>query len=187
MKNCLYVGSFNPPTTIHLKITKDLLDLKVIDYLYFLPVNSKVKAKELVSIESRINMLNLIKIKNQEVLNIYTFNNLGFFNYLILENIKKAYQINYLLMGSDLFLKLDTFLEYENILKNYYLIVIQRDKNNLEAIISLKYSFYKNKIIIIKKEYSGSSTKSREGLASGKSLYLDDKVLDYIKKNNLYN
>ena len=90
-------------------------------------------------------------------------------------------------MGSDLFLKLDTFLEYENILKNYYLIVIQRDKNNLEAIISLKYSFYKNKIIIIKKEYSGSSTKSREGLASGKSLYLDDKVLDYIKKNNLYN
>ena len=88
-------------------------------------------------------------------------------------------------MGSDLFLKFYTFTNYEDILKKYSLIIINRG-NNLEKELE-KYENYRDKIIIINKTYPGSSTESRNSLKETKNIYLDNKVLDYIKKNNLYN
>lgn len=180
MKKCLFVGSFNPITNSHLEITLDLLKEKIIDYIYFLPVNSK--KDNLETINNRIDMINLVLDNNMEVLNIYNYKEDGLFNYFVLEKIKDDKNITHILMGSDLFLKFHTFYKYENILKNYNLIIIKRDDIKIEKLIQEKYHNYKNKIIIINNIYPGSSTKAREELK-----YLDLKVLDYINKNNLYN
>ena len=77
MRTCLFVGSFNPVTLAHQKIAYDLLEDKVIDYLYFLPVNSM---KNVILVEDRIKLLNLIKTPKMEVLNIYDYEKKGLFN-----------------------------------------------------------------------------------------------------------
>ena len=53
----LYVGSFNPVTKAHINICKYLLSYT--DYIYLIPVNSN--KTNLVSIDKRIDMLNLVK------------------------------------------------------------------------------------------------------------------------------
>ena len=115
MKKCLYVGSFNPPTNAHIEIANYLLKQKIIDYLYFLPVNSS--KTNLISLDKRINMLNLVKNKQEEVLNILTYQEKGFFNYDVLTKINL--NITYLVMGSDLLLHFNTFPNYLDILNNY--------------------------------------------------------------------
>ena len=180
MKNCLFVGSFNPITLAHENISKDLLKDKIIDYLYFLPVNSN--KLDLVSIDNRINMINLIKNNKEEVLNIYNYSKDGLFNYNILENINKDIKINYILMGSDLFLKFNTFTNYKDILNKYNLIIINRN-DNISNYINNNYKDYLNKIILINKKYKGSSYLAKKELNTN---YLNNKVLDYIINNNLY-
>lgn len=184
MKNCLFVGSFNPITMAHENISKDLLKDKIIDYLYFLPVNSN--KKDLITIDKRINMINLIKNNQEEVLNIYNYSNDGLFNYNILNSINNNIKITHILMGSDLFLKFNTFKNYQDILNNYTLIIINRN-DNIADYINNNYKDYKDKIILINKEYKGSSYLAKQELLENKNNYLNNKVLNYIKDNNLYN
>ena len=184
MKKALFVGSFNPITLAHEKIVKDLIKENIINYVYFLPVNSN--KIDLISIDNRINMINLIKTKKIDVLNIYNYSKDGLFNFDVLQNIDL--NITHIIMGSDLFFKFKTFKNYQDILNNYYIIVINRDKNTLEY-INNNYKEYLDKIIFINKTYDGSSNKAKELLKSNSNsnIYLNNKVLDYIKNNNLYN
>lgn len=179
----LFVGSFNPVTEAHTKISKYLLD-KVIDYLYLIPVNSN--KENLVKIEDRIKMLNLIKEDNMEVLDIYDYDIDGLFNYVVLKKIHDSKGIDSIIMGADLLLKLKTFDEYETILKNYKILVISRDEIDIKKVIKNYYEDYQENFIIIDKYFQGSSTLARDSLKNKNNKYLDKKVLDYIKKNNLY-
>ena len=182
MKNSLFVGSFNPITLAHEEIANNLTREKIVDYLYYLPVNSS--KTDLISIDSRIEMINLIKTKNQDVLNIYNYSKDGLFNYNALEHINL--NITHIVLGSDLFFKFNTFKNYKDILNKYYLIVINRDNNTLEY-INNNYNKYLDKIIYIDKTYKASSKIAKELLkTNSKNIYLNKKILDYIKKNNLY-
>jgi len=179
--NCLFVGSFNPITTSHELIAKDLLNNKIIDYLYFIPVNSN--KNDLVSIEDRIKMIKLIINKKEEVLNIYDFTKDGLFNYDVLNKINNKYNITHIVMGGDLFYKFKTFKNNNIILNNYKLIIIKRD-NEIEEYLN---KYYKdNNIILITKTYDGSSKLAKENINKDNN-YLNKKVLDYIKENKLYN
>ncbi len=108
------------------------------------------------------------------------------FNYNILNNINKDIKITHILMGSDLFLKFNTFKNYQDILNNYILIIINRN-DNIADYINNNYKDYKNKIILINKEYKGSSYLAKQELLQNKNNYLNNKILNYIKENNLYN
>lgn len=185
MKNCLFVGSFNPITKSHIEIAKDLLDDNLIDYIYFLPVNSN--KKNLISIENRLKMIDLVIEEKMNVLNIYDYNIGGLFNYFILNKLKKEKEINFLVIGSDLFLNFSTFKNYENILNEFKIIIIKRNNYDIESLIFNKYFKYKDSFIIVDKDYKSSSTKARELIHEHENIYLDKEVLDYIKKNNLYN
>ena len=178
MKKCLYVGSFNPPTNAHVEIANYLLKQKIIDYLYFLPVNSS--KTNLVSLDNRINMLNLIKNKQEEVLNILDYQEKGLFNYDVLTKINL--NITHLVMGSDLFLNFNTFANYLDILNNYILIIIKRDNFDLNNYLKNNYSNYLDRFIIVEKQFKGSSTASRKSFKN-----IPKEVLVYIKNNNLYN
>ena len=174
----LYVGSFNPVTKAHINICKYLLE-KYINYIYLIPVNSN--KTNLVSIDKRIRMINLVKNSKMEVLNIYDYNKDGLFNYYVLKEIK---DIDSIIIGADLLLRLKTFMEYQEILKNYTIIVIERNDIDVLKIIDTYYQEYKSSFLVIEKSFLGSSTLARSSLDTS---YLDKKVLDYIKENNLYN
>ena len=160
---CLFVGSFNPVTLAHINISKYLLN-NYIDYLYIIPVNSN--KDNLVSIKDRIKMLELVKMQ---------------------EEIKKKKQTLGVIIGADLLLKLKTFIQYEKILTNYKIIVIERMDIDIEKVIDTYYSKYKESFMLIDVNFKGSSTDARIGLKNKKNNYLAKEVLDYIKKNNLYN
>jgi len=182
MKKSLFVGSFNPITIAHEKISKELIENKIVDYLYFLPVNSN--KTDLINIDNRIEMINLIKSEKEEVLNIYDYSKDGFFNYDVLEKINL--NITHIILGSDLFLKFKTFNNYLDILNKYYLIVINREFDT-NKYIEKEYKDYIDKIIVINKQYDGSSKKAKDLLKNkDNNIYLNNKVLDYINKNNLY-
>ena len=179
MKIGLYVGSFNPITTTHVQIIKDLLNINMLDYTYFLPVNSS--KNNLISIQDRIKLLKIgiSKLDKTEVLNIYNYEITGLFNYQVLKRINL--RVTHLIIGSDLFLKFKNFSNYEKILNEFFLIIIQRNNFLLKEYVINNYQKYLNKIIIIEKEYPGSSTFARVN-----NQYLDKEVLAYIKENNLY-
>ena len=179
----LFVGSFNPITIAHELIAKDLLDSNILKHIYFVPVNSK--KTDLIMIEDRIKLINLIKNNQEDVINIYDYNTKGLFNYDVLKKITGKYNITHIIMGSDLFYRFNTFNNYELILKEYNLIIIKRDEE-INKYQNDYYSSYQNKIILINKEYCGSSKIAKENLTN-KNNYLNKKVLDYIKENNLYN
>ena len=184
MKKCLFVGSFNPITKAHFNIIVDLLKEKTIDYLYFLPVNSK--KSDLVDISKRLKMLELIKTSNMEVLDIRDYNINGLFNTNILKKIKESKDITHIVMGSDLFLNLKNFLDYEYILKTFTLIIVKRLDFDIETYIEKEFKEYKDKFIIINKEYNGSSSLAKLALKEKENKYLNKEVLEYIKENNLY-
>ena len=88
----------------------------------------------------------------------------------------------YFIMGSDNFKKMPSWKNYEEIIKKYKFIVIERpnyeETANLENVITYK----------IEQPEDMSSTKIRNMLKQGKdtSLYLNKNVIGYIQKHNLY-
>lgn len=183
MKIGLYVGSFNPITLAHENIAKDLLDNNILDFLYFIPVNSD--KTNLLQIEKRIDLISLIKNNKEEILNIYKYSENGLFNYSILNKIQSDKNITHLIMGSDLFLKFNTFENYKKILNEYKIIIVNRN-NKIQKYARDNYNNYIDKIIIIDKKYPGSSILARKNLLLNKNNYLNDKVFDYIRENILY-
>ena len=85
-------------------------------------------------------------------------------------------------MGSDNFKKMPSWKNYEEIIKKYKFIVIERpnyeETTSLENVITYK----------IEQPEDMSSTKIRNMLKQGKdtSLYLNKNVTKYIKKHSLY-
>ncbi len=184
MKKCLFVGSFNPITLAHFNIALDLLENKMVDYLYFLPVNSN--KNNLIDIKQRQKMINLILKNKMEVLDIMNYSPDGLFDTNILQKISFQKKITHIVMGSDLLLNLTSYLNYEDILKNFTIIVIKRLDFNVLEYLEKNFLEYKEKFIIIVKEYDGSSSLAKKALQNKENKYLNKEVLEYIKKNNLY-
>lgn len=180
----LFIGSFNPPTLAHLKICLKLKD----DFtkIVLVPVNSK--DKELISLNNRINMLEILKMKYDflEIDNI--MQNYSFLDYHIIDLLKEKYQNVKIIIGSDLLDKIDTFDNYKYLLENYSFVVIARYHYDAKSIIKKKYTSYQNKFNIIKFNNNTSSTMARELLKNKQDTknVLDKDVLNYIIKHELY-
>lgn len=184
MKIAVYVGSFNPVHKGHIKVVKKILK-EYVDKVIIVPTMSYWNKNNLISISDRINMLKLYETKD---IIIDIKNNNYEFTYQVLRNIQKEYKNDkiYLVIGDDLLKDFDKWKNIFEILK-YNIIVIKR--NNIDESIYKKYEKY-NFIVtnkISSKEIS--STIVRNMIANGNKdvlKYIDLKVYDYIKRNNLY-
>lgn len=184
MKIAVYVGSFNPVHKGHIKVVKKILK-EYVDKVIIVPTMSYWNKSNLISISDRINMLKLYETKD---IVIDTKNNNYEFTYQVLRNIQKEYKNDkiYLVIGDDLLKDFDKWKNIFEILK-YNIIVIKR--NNIDESIYKKYEKY-NFIVtnkISSKEIS--STIVRNMIVNGNKdvlKYIDLKVYDYIKRNNLY-
>ena len=184
MKIAVYVGSFNPVHKGHIKVVKKILK-EYVDKVIIVPTMSYWNKNNLISISDRINMLKLYETKD---IVIDTKNNNYEVTYQVLRNIQKEYKNDkiYLVIGDDLLRDFDKWKNISEILK-YNIIVIKR--NNIDESIYKKYEKY-NFIVtnkISSKEIS--STIVRSMIVNGNKdvlKYIDLKVYDYIKRNNLY-
>lgn len=191
MKIGIFGGSFNPPHKMHESIASQLIERKIIDKVIFVPTSNFYPKAGLISDEERLSMLKLlIKDKKEFEVSDYEFGRLTY-TYQTLEYFKnenKDAEI-YFICGSDNLAQLDTWKEYKKILTDYKLIVIPRE-DNIDEILN-KYNEYKNNIIVANLENNYlSSTLVRNYLKEEKyqevKEYINEFVLDYIIKNNLY-
>lgn len=184
MKIAVYVGSFNPVHKGHIKVVKKILK-EYVDKVIIVPTMSYWNKNNLISISDRINMLKLYETKD---IVIDTKNNNYEFTYQVLRNIQNEYKNDkiYLVIGDDLLKDFDKWKNVSEILK-YNIIVIRR--NDIEESIYKKYKKY-NFIVTSKvssKEISSTIVRNMI-LNNNKDVlkYIDSKVYDYIKRNNLY-
>ena len=194
----IFGGSFNPPLNSHLELAKQIIEnCDYIEKVIFVPVSTKYNRKSnLIEDAHRYNMLKLMcnEEKKLEVSDIelsygrqlYTIETLDIF-----KNKYPEYDI-YFIMGTDNLKDLHTWMEPENILKYYKVIVLERDGDNLEEIIESEELLRKNKESIIKikkiKPIKLSSTEIREKIKNGENVesFFKKEVLEYIDKNRLY-
>ncbi len=191
MKIGIFGGSFNPPHKMHESIASQLIERKIIDKVIFVPTSNFYPKAGLISDEERLSMLKLlIKDKKEYDVSDYEFGRLTYTHQTLeyFKNENKNDEI-YFICGSDNLEQLDTWKEYKKILTDYKLIVIPR-KENIDEILN-KYIEYKNNIIVANLENNYlSSTLVRNFLKEEKyqevKEYINNNVLDYIIKNNLY-
>ena len=65
MKIGFFGGSFNPPTIAHLNLAKQAVHEYHLDKFYYVPVNNYYNKKELIDIDTRCEMLELL-CENEE-------------------------------------------------------------------------------------------------------------------------
>lgn len=194
----VFGGSFNPPINSHISLAKQIIEKsKTIEKLVFVPVSTKYQKLELASDEHRYNMLKLI-CENEdklEVSDIELRGNKQLYTIQTLDLLKEKYGQEYdiwFVMGTDNLKEIDTWNEPERLLKQYKIIVLERDNDILEDIIKHSKLLTQNKNSLIKidgiNKIDLSSTLIRDKIKNGENIeeYVPKKVLKYIQDNKLY-
>ena len=144
--------------------------------------------RSIVVMPSRIesNKITLSNIQMNKTIENIKENPNCFINVYIKEKNDKQYKINCI---CEIFSNGDLFNE----IKEYKIIVLERDNDELEDIIKNDKLLSENKESIIKINgidiINLSSTMIREKIKRGENVdkFIDKDVLEYIKENNLYN
>ena len=174
------MGSFNPPHKGHIKVVNYLLNEKLVDKVLIIPTLGYWDKVDLANLTDRINMLKFYE--NDNIL-IDSKHNKYIYTYELVKVLKEEYPTYelYLIIGADNIIDFCKWKNYKELLKNK-IIVMNRGNIDINSYIEKlgKDSF----IVINDFPYIDiSSTEIRNNLNSD---YLDRKVLNYIKKNNLY-
>lgn len=197
-KKCIAVfgGSFNPPLISHILLAKDILNKYLnIDKLIFAPVSTKYNKANLESDIDRYNMLKLICNQNSkfEVSDIELKSDKQLKTIETLNLIKQKYKDHLIcfIMGTDNLKEVENWYNPEQILKNFKILVLNRNEDNLQDIIenSELLKKYKNSLIEVNnKRTSLSSTEIRNKIKNKEDIkeYVDKEVLKYITEKKLY-
>lgn len=193
----LFGGSFNPPINSHFGIAQQVLnEYEQVEKIIFIPVNKKYEKDGLLENEHRYNMLKLITDKNENftVSNIDMNGSRSLYTIETLEEIQKQYKEKqiWFLIGSDNLKELHTWKRAEELVSKYKVLVMERNKDNIEEIIVKNelLNCYKENIIKLNEEIRSnySSTYVRSQIKKQKSVryLMPEEVYEYIKINNLY-
>jgi len=192
MKIGIFGGCFNPPHKMHKNIAIRLVEYGYLDKVIFVPTGNDYQKNELIDVEKRYEMLRLL-IQNIPYFRVSRFETTGGkVTFQTLNYFKEKYPDDeiYFICGSDNLKELDTWDLYEEILKQYQVLVITRNHDKTNEIIE-KYKKYQNHIIIGEIDESDiSSTVIRNLIKSKQSevveKYVDREILIYIQEHDLY-
>ena len=180
-------GCFNPPTNVHIELANNLIKDNILDKVIFVPVGDYYQKQSLISALHRYNMLKIAckNYENLEVENIASMHTDKLYATDTFELIYNKYNKNvdmYLIMGSDNFVKMPQWKNYEEIKDKYNFIVIERFK--YETPCRQKNVIYYQ----TKQTEDMSATRIRHKLEKGEDVsdYINSEVLKYIEKNKLY-
>lgn len=193
----MFGGCFNPPLNSHFSLAEQLINqYEEIEKIVFVPVNEKYQKESLISNEHRYNMLRLVCDENKkfDVLRLEIDSTRPLYTIETLTNIKNIYS-NYeiaFLLGSDNLKELHTWYKADELVRNFKIYVLERDRDNVENIIEENSFLKKNKKVFIKAKNNIntnlSSTFIRKIIKDNKSIrYLaPEQVVTYINENRLY-
>lgn len=194
----VFGGSFNPPLNSHFSLAQQIInEYDNIEKVIFVPVNSKYEKQDLLPNKHRYNMLKLVCDKNDKFIlsdieikhdrQLYTLETLE-----LLQEQYPKYELCFTI-GTDNLKSFPTWNNPEELSKKFKILVIERDEDNIEAILdeNVFLKEHKNSFIKLKKNIRSNISSSfvRDKLKRGKSIrYLTpDEIYYYIKENKLYN
>ena len=183
MRIGVFGGSFNPPHLMHLNIAKDLLRLKYLDKVIFVPTGNKYSKDDLIDIKYRIEMLKIM-ISSYADMSVSAYENQDrvVYTYETLDYFKKKYLGSeiYFILGADNLKQISNWKNSEYIIKNYKILVNNRGDEKTEV---------KDNVIVMDILNNDiSSTFIRNNIDNDDIIkkYLDKNVLEYIRKEKLY-
>ena len=194
----VFGGSFNPPLNSHFSLAQQIInEYDNIEKVIFVPVNSKYEKQDLLPNKHRYNMLKLVCDKNDKFIlsdieikqdrQLYTLETLE-----LLQEQYPEYELCFTI-GTDNLKSFPTWNNPEELSKKFKILVIERDEDNIEAILdeNVFLKEHRNSFIKLKKNIRSNISSSfvRDKLKRGKSIrYLTpDEIYYYIKENKLYN
>ena len=194
----IFGGSFNPPLNSHFSLAEQMLaEYSNIEKVIFVPVGSKYNKKGLLEDKHRYNMLKIVCDKNEkfEVSDVELIQKEQLNTLETLELMQKQYPDYELCftIGTDNLKELSRWTLGKELILKFKILVIERDKDNIEEIIDNDewLSKYKTSFFKIRENIRSniSSTFVREKIKRGKSIryFTPDEVYFYIKENGLYN
>lgn len=193
----VFGGSFNPPLNSHFSLAEQIVnEYDEVDKVLFVPVNNYYNKPGLLGNEHRYNMLKLVVDKNPNfgISRVELDSERPLYTIETMELLSKEYSDYDVLftIGSDNLKEIDTWEKAEELVTKYKILVLERDEDNMDEIISSNEFLTKHKDSFIKVKNNVrsnlSSTFVRNKINEGKSIrYLTpDEVVFYIQENNLY-
>ena len=206
----LFGGAYDPIHNGHLMIADSFINKLKLDQFFFIPTGISVTDKNLTSVDHRLNMIRLALTNSK--LNVSTYetdNSLNAKKSYTIDTLKYFFEnnnaINFFIMGSDNFLKINTWKNWEKLLNYAHIILVDRQISSLSFIndseikefleqheeenfsnLTLKRNgyIYKHQIDYI----DIASSEIRERIYQGKEVnnVMPEKIKRYIAANNLY-
>ena len=199
---CMFGGSFNPLTNMHMAAAQRAIDELKLDKLIFMPVNSNYESKhdELISGADRINMIQGAisdsSVSEKFEVSDYEVNCISQPSTLeTLRHLQSQYPDAdiYFLIGSDNLKTISTWKGSTEILDEFQLIVTQREDTNIfqNVVLANKYlSTHSDSIHIIPEYVTSniSSTTVRNLIKAGRNIdwVVPPTVGKYIMEHGLY-
>ena len=206
----LFGGAYDPIHNGHLMIADSLTNKLKLDQLIFIPTGISVTDKNLTSANHRFNMIKLALTNNKLNVSPYeidkSLNAEKSFTFDTLKHFfEKNNAINFFIMGSDNFLKINTWKNWDKLLNYAHIILVDRQISSLSSIkdnevkkfyeqhleenfnnLKLKRSgyIYKHQIDYI--DIASSEIRERLQLKKEVSDVVPEKIKIYIADNSLY-
>lgn len=196
INNCTFFGTFNPIHNGHLNVAKFVLDNFHFNKIIFVPCsNPPHKNSDIISAEHKLQMLKIAispfenftidDIEYKRAKPSYTAVTIE--KLIKIYNVKSDEKINFII-GSDAFLKIDTWFNPEYLKEKLHFIVFTRgfdfNEEKLNYLKDLGYQY-----TMAGKEFEDiSSSEIRKKISERKYSDIDipSEVLKYIKENDLY-
>lgn len=186
----LYFGSFNPIHTGHLSLAKYLVEHRIVDEVWFVvsPNNPLKSEKGLLNHQLRFDMVKLAVKDNPsfKVCDVEFSMPVPSYTIDTLHLLRQTYpDIDFtLLIGSDNALVFDKWKNYQDILKEFPVLVYPRKGYDFKEV---EAKFLQMKLLDTP-FYDISSTEIRKRIVGNEdySVYVTPEVEEFIKENNLY-
>ena len=184
----LYFGAFNPVHDGHMKVANYVLNNSDLDivWLVLTPQSPHKVNSTLIDYNHRYKMLEIVCKKYKNILPSDIEKSLPEPNFSIntLNHLKKDTNTNNysLIIGDDNIIKLTTWKQYSNIIKNHKIYVYPRNNYMKKSKLTHKNIHYLNAPII-----NVSASNIRKKILDDKTddLKIDSKVLSYLINNNI--
>lgn len=189
----IFGGAFDPPHISHIEMAKSIAIERGYTKMVILPSKTPPHKKLQTTSEDRFSMLRRAFSSDFVISDIeLNYDGIGYaYNYIPL--LKEAYgeNIEYII-GGDSIINFDKWYRYKEVLNMVDIVVVARDNDKKLAKEYIdKFRKLTNKSIvlsdIIPKSMSSTDIRNMIRLHLSVDKYLPQKVLDYIRENNLYN
>ena len=197
MKTLIYGGTFNPAHIGHINLAKNAKDFICPDKMLLIPSFIPPHKQQNSDIAEGCHRFNMAKLAAEdigcEVSDIELKRNDISYSVYTLEELKKQGCENiHFLMGSDMFLCLEKWFRFEDILKLCTPVTAPRKKDELDILnthAERLNEIYRAKSIVCDFsviDISSTQLRNRIRAKEDVSSFLTSKIEEYISKNGLY-